>query len=155
MKEHLLKVYSHVTRDNILLPLLLKKRCIAAIAKMITSVALCSLYFLLFVPNCQGILRYCSDQGKNYTECALMYWTGWKECTGGHGMQASECQIGFEKRQKAVCCPRNSTNETTDETFLACKINCNMTDDDFEELRVLTTTGTEIFLNECYTFPTS
>lgn len=113
---------------------------------MIKSVALCSLYFLLFVPNCQNILRYCTDQGKNYTECALMYWTGWNDCTGGHGMQPKECTIGYEKRQKAVCCPRNSSTETTDETFLACKINCNMTDDDFEELRLLTTTGTELFL---------
>uniref|UniRef100_K1RJ15 Uncharacterized protein n=1 Tax=Magallana gigas TaxID=29159 RepID=K1RJ15_MAGGI len=69
-----------------------------------------------------------------------MFWTGWNDCTGGHGMQPKECTIGYEKRQKAVCCPRNNTNETTDETFLACKINCNMTDDDFEELRLLTTT---------------
>lgn len=115
---------------------------------MIKSVALCSLYFLLFVPNGQleSILRYCTDHGKNYTECALMFWTGWNDCTGGHGMQPKECTIGYEKRQKAVCCPRNSTNETTDETFLACKINCNMTDDDFEELRLLTTTGTDMFL---------
>lgn len=76
-----------------------------------------------------------------------MYWTGWNECTGGQGMQARECKIGYEKRQKAVCCPRNSLNETTDETFKECKINCNMTDGDFEELRLLTTTGTEMFLN--------
>uniref|UniRef100_A0A8W8K6F2 Uncharacterized protein n=1 Tax=Magallana gigas TaxID=29159 RepID=A0A8W8K6F2_MAGGI len=69
-----------------------------------------------------------------------MYWTGWNDCTGGHGMQPKECTVGYEKRQKAVCCPRNSSTETTDETFLACKINCNMTDDDFEELRLLTTT---------------
>ena len=97
----------------------------------------------LYVFNVQTISKTCTDQktGNNYTECDLMFWTGWNTCTGGHGMQPKECAVGYEKRQKAICCPRNAVNETTDETFQHCKINCNMTDDDFEEVRLLTTTG--------------
>nr|XP_022286214.1 uncharacterized protein LOC111099128 [Crassostrea virginica] len=104
-------------------------------------VLLFSFLVSLYVFNVQSISKTCEYQGKNYTECDLMYWTGWNTCTGGHGMKPKECAVGMEKRQKAVCCPRNAINETQAETFRLCKINCKMTDDDFEEVRRLTTTA--------------
>lgn len=75
-----------------------------------------------------------------------MFWTDWNTCTGGHGHRPTECDIGFEKRYKAVCCPRNSLNETSDDTFQQCKNNCNMTDDDFQDFRRVLTTGTKCML---------
>ena len=104
-------------------------------------VLLFSFLVSLYVFNVQSISKSCEYQGKNYTECELMYWTGWNTCTGGHGMKPTECAVGYEKHQKAICCPRTKLSESTDETFQHCKVNCNMTDDDFEEVRRLTTTG--------------
>ena len=108
------------------------------------AVLLCSVFFYLFVSvtfKVQSISKTCHYQGKNYTECDLMFWTDWNTCTGGHGMKPTECAIGMEKRQNAICCPRYAINETQTETARLCKINCNKTDDDFEEVRRLTTTG--------------
>ena len=106
------------------------------------SVLLCLVFVILYVCNVQNLSNTCDYGGRNYTECDLMFWTGWNTCTGGHGMKATQCAVGMEKRQKAICCPRTSLYETQDETFRRCKSNCNMTDDDFEEVRPLPTTGT-------------
>ena len=107
------------------------------------SIIVLLFFFLvsLYVFNVQSISNTCESNGKNYTECELMFWTGWNTCTGGHGMQPTECAVGYEKRQKAICCPRTTLTESKDETFQHCKVNCNMTDDDFEVMRRLTTTG--------------
>ncbi|XP_062592231.1 uncharacterized protein LOC134253669 [Saccostrea cucullata] len=68
-----------------------------------------------------------------------MYWTNWTPCTGGHGKGSAQCPLGNEKRQKALCCPRATNNDTNQEVYKHCKINCNMTDDDFDSVRPLTT----------------
>ena len=106
------------------------------------AVLLCLVFVHLYVCNVQSVSKTCEYHGRNYTECDLMFWTGWNTCTGGHGMKPTECAVGMEKRQKAICCPRNSLNETQAETTRRCKANCNMKDDDFEEVRRLPTTGT-------------
>ena len=106
------------------------------------ALLLCLIFVILYVCNVQNLSKTCDYRGRNYTECDLMFWTGWNTCTGGHGLKPTECAVGMEKRQKAICCPRTALNETTDETFRHCKANCNMTDDDFEEFRPLPTTGT-------------
>ncbi|XP_078338363.1 uncharacterized protein LOC111099128 [Crassostrea virginica] len=104
-------------------------------------VLLFSFLVSLYVFNVRSSSNTCENNGQNFTECDLMFWTGWNTCTGGHGMKATECAVGYEKRQKAICCPRGSLTETTDETLKHCKFNCNMTDDDFEVVRILTTTA--------------
>ena len=114
------------------------------------AVLLCSVFVLLYVSNVQSLSKTCDYRGRNYNECAVMFWTSWNTCTGGHGMKPTQCAVGMEKRQKAICCPRTAMNETTDETFRHCKANCYMTDDDFSEVRRLPTTcttGTRMF---CY-----
>ena len=105
------------------------------------AVLLCSVFVLLYVCNVQSSSNTCESNGQNYTECDLMFWTGWNTCTGGHGMNPTECSVGYEKRQKAICCSRTSFTETTDEILQHCKFNCNMTDDDFEVVRRLRTRG--------------
>ena len=99
-------------------------------------------FVILYVCNVQNLSETCDYRGRNYTECDLMFWTGWNTCTGGHGRKPTQCAVGMEKRQKAICCPRSALNETQDETFRHCKVYCYMTDDDFEEVRRLPTTGT-------------
>ena len=106
------------------------------------AVVLCSVFVLLYICTVQSLPRKCDDRGRNYNECDLMFWTGWNTCTGGHGMKPTQCAVGMEKRQKAVCCPRHSLIETQAETTRGCKANCGMTDDDFEVVRPLPTTGT-------------
>jgi hypothetical protein len=83
----------------------------------------------------------CEHNHQNFTNCAVMFYTNWKPCTGGHGMGPTECAKGLEKRQKAICCPQHSSNETIAQITANCKANCNLTDDDFDETRLLTTTG--------------
>ena len=113
------------------------------------AILLCSIFVLLYVCNVQSISKTCENRDRNYTECDLMFWTVWTVCEGGHGWKPTECAVGMEKRQKAVCCPRTALNETQDETFLHCKANCHMTDDDFEEFRPLPTTGTTGIRLDC------
>ena len=99
-------------------------------------------FVILYVCNVQNLSKTCDYRGRNYTECDLMFWTGWNTCTGGHGRKPTQCAVGMEKRQKAICCPRITLNETIDETFRHCKAYCYMTDDDFEEVRRLPITDT-------------
>ena len=106
------------------------------------AVLLCSVFALLYVCNVQCLSKTCEFKGRNYTKCDLIFWSAWTICKGGHGWEPTECAIGFEKRQKKICCPRITLNETIDETFRHCKAYCYMTDDDFEEVRRLPTTCT-------------
>lgn len=82
-----------------------------------------------------GLLEFQTIQGdtgciykeKNYTACTVMLHTKWKPCNG------IDCDLGFQRRNKGVCCPR-SGNETVDVLKAACKKNCNLSDSDFFEL---------------------
>lgn len=82
-----------------------------------------------------GLLEFKTVQGdigcfyhkKNYTACTVMIYTKWKPCNG------TGCEIGLQRRDKGICCPR-SGNETVDVVKAACKKNCNLSDSDFFEL---------------------
>ncbi|XP_056017647.1 uncharacterized protein LOC125680236 isoform X2 [Ostrea edulis] len=100
---------------------------------------LLSMAFMCFY-QVQGLSRFCEHNHQNFTECDVMFYTNWKICTGGHGLRPTACTVGYEKRLKAICCPMQSKNEAIAQTTANCKANCNLTDDDFEEIRPLTTT---------------
>lgn len=69
----------------------------------------------------------CTFNKKKYTACTVMLYTKWKPCND------IDCELGLQRREKGVCCPR-SGNETVDVVKAACKKNCNLSDSDFFEL---------------------
>lgn len=69
----------------------------------------------------------CTFNKKNYTACTVMLYTKWKPCND------IDCELGLQRREKGVCCPRTG-NETVDVVKAACKKNCNLSDSDFFEL---------------------
>ena len=85
------------------------------------AVLLCLVFVHLYVCNVQSVSKTCEYRGRDYTECDLMFWTGWNTCTDGHGRKPTQCAVGMEKRQKAICCPRNSLNETQAKTTRRCQ----------------------------------
>jgi hypothetical protein len=102
--------------------------------------------FFVCVHQVNSFPNDCLYKHQNFTNCDVMYYTNWKPCTGGYGMGATECAVGYEKRQKAICCPQHSKNETVAQTTANCKAKCNLTNDDFEEIRLLTT-GTSFYFH--------
>lgn len=73
--------------------------------------------------------RTCEYHKKNYTECTVMLYTKWTPCNG------KDCELGLQKRDKGICCPPSSKNDSITVIKEACKINCNISDSDFYELK--------------------
>lgn len=73
--------------------------------------------------------RTCEYSKKNYTECTVMLYTKWTPCNG------TDCDMGLQKRDKGICCPASSKNDTITIIKEACKRNCNISDSDFYELK--------------------
>lgn len=73
--------------------------------------------------------RTCQFHKKNYTECTVMLYTKWTPCNGTY------CEVGLQKRDKGICCPASSKNDTFTIIKEACKRNCNISDSDFYELK--------------------
>lgn len=69
----------------------------------------------------------CEFHHKNYTACTVMLYTKWTPCNG------KDCELGLQKRDKGICCPASSKNDTIIKE--ACKKNCNISDSDFYELK--------------------
>lgn len=82
---------------------------------------------LLKIKSIDGAVG-CSYNHKNYTACTIMMYFDPTPCNGIY------CQVGFQKRDKGICCPRASENETVDMIKAACKMNCNFSDSDFYDL---------------------
>lgn len=80
--------------------------------------------------------RTCEYHNKNYTECTVMLYTKWIPCNG------KDCDLGLQKRNKGICCPASSKNDTLTIIKDACKRNCNISDSDFYELKNYTPPST-------------
>lgn len=58
-----------------------------------------------------------------------MLYTKWTPCNG------TDCDMGLQKRDKGICCPASSKNDTITIIKEACKRNCNISDSDFYEIK--------------------
>lgn len=82
---------------------------------------------LLKIKSIDGAVG-CTHNHKNYTACTIMMYFDPTPCNG------TDCEVGFQKRDKGICCPRAFENETVDMIKAACKKNCNFSDSDFYDL---------------------